>query len=116
MRVWGTGLAVAVAALCAVGCGSGGGGAARERTLQTEGRRVFVGVGCGRCHTLAAAGTHGAFGPDFDTSERLARRQIRNQIEYGAGGMPSYAHVLTAAQKAAVVEFVYAATHGRRAR
>jgi mono/diheme cytochrome c family protein len=112
MRAWKT--VLALAAIAIAGCGSSSGGGARARALRAEGRRVFVAAACGSCHTLAAAGAHGRFGPDFDTSERLSRRQIRTQLEYGAGGMPSYARRLTAREKAAVTEFVYAATHGRR--
>jgi hypothetical protein len=33
----------------------------------TVGKTVFTGVGgCGACHTLTAAGTHGTIGPDLD--------------------------------------------------
>jgi cytochrome c oxidase subunit 2 len=34
------------------------------------GRAVFTRMGCGSCHTLAAAGSRGQIGPDLDT--RLA--------------------------------------------
>jgi hypothetical protein len=57
---------------------------------------------------------HGRIGPDFDTSERLDRAQIRDQLDYGGGGMPSYRRRLTTAQKDAVTEFLYVATHPRR--
>lgn len=37
-------------------------------TSAADGLKVFTGVGgCGSCHTLAAAGTHGVVGPDLDT-------------------------------------------------
>jgi mono/diheme cytochrome c family protein len=36
-----------------------------------SGRAVFVRMGCGSCHTLAAAGSAGAIGPNLD--ERLGR-------------------------------------------
>ena len=54
-----------------------------------RGRAVFVQAGCGGCHTLSAAGTHGSIGPDFDRSEKLNSAQIRDQLEVGSGGMPS---------------------------
>lgn len=40
-------------------------------TTPAAGRQVFTGIGgCGSCHTLASAGTHGNVGPNIDT--RLA--------------------------------------------
>jgi mono/diheme cytochrome c family protein len=93
------------AATLAAGCGASG-----SRPSVAEGRRVFVSAGCGGCHTLAAARAHGKTGPDLDTSERLDRAGIRSQLDVGEGGMPSYTHRLTARQKAAVTEFVYAST------
>ena len=32
----------------------------------SSGRAVFVRMGCGGCHTLAAANAHGEIGPDLD--------------------------------------------------
>ena len=32
----------------------------------TRGRAVFARMGCGSCHTLAAAGSHGVIGPSLD--------------------------------------------------
>jgi mono/diheme cytochrome c family protein len=32
----------------------------------SRGRLVFARVGCGSCHTLAAAGSHGIIGPSLD--------------------------------------------------
>ena len=86
---------------------------ARGGALFDAGRRVFVRARCGACHTVAAAGTHGQLGPDFDTSEQLDRTQIRTEIESGANGMPSFADRLTEEQKRAVIEFVFAAMHAR---
>jgi cytochrome c oxidase subunit 2 len=65
-------LAFAVVALTA-GIGRGGSEAARSATTVAadveSGRAVFARMGCGGCHTLAAAGSRGGFGPDLD--ERL---------------------------------------------
>lgn len=94
-----------VAAALLGGCGSSG-----SHPSVSEGRRVFVAAGCGACHTLAAAHAHGNTGPDLDTSERLDRAGIRSQLDIGEGGMPSYTRRLTARQKAAVTEFVFAST------
>src|SRR5207244_1019427 len=53
------------------------------RELLGQGRRVFVSAGCGACHTVAAAHTHGRIGPDFDTSEQLTRAEILLQLNAG---------------------------------
>jgi cytochrome c oxidase subunit II len=58
-------LAFAVVVL-AVGIRGGEGGA---RTEHESGRAVFARMGCGSCHTLAAAGSAGSVGPNLD--ERL---------------------------------------------
>jgi mono/diheme cytochrome c family protein len=100
-------LALTVAAL--TGCGSRG-----TRNLASEGRGVFLSAGCGGCHTTAAAHAKGTVGPDLDTSEQLNRRQIHAQLTAGVGGMPSFAHRLTARQQDAVTEFVYELLHNRR--
>jgi mono/diheme cytochrome c family protein len=86
------------------GCGSGN-ERPDTRTLQA-GRSVFVRAGCGGCHTLRAAGAHGDIGPNFNTSERLSTAQIRNQLDLGIGGMPSFRGRLTARQEAAVAAFL----------
>ena len=88
--------------------------ASRESGLFREGRRVFVSGGCGGCHTLASAHTHGRMGPDFDTSEQLSRSQIRRQLNLGLGGMPSFRGRLSRRQKDAVSEFVYVSMKRRR--
>jgi cytochrome c2 len=69
-------LALAAVAL-SVGIGDGSAApttAAPTTTALTEhesGRAVFVRMGCGSCHTLAAAGSAGSIGPNLD--ERLGR-------------------------------------------
>ena len=74
---------------------------------------MFIRAGCGGCHTLAAAGTHGTVGPDFDTSETLSAAQIRTQLDAGVGGMPSFRGRLTPREKAAVAAFLSAAMRQR---
>ena len=78
----GAGLAAAAVALAVVALGvgiqSGSGGedraavaaAGAARTGHESGRAVFARMGCGSCHTLAAAGATGQIGPNLD--ERLA--------------------------------------------
>jgi cytochrome c551/c552 len=71
-------LAFAVVAL-AVGIHAGSEGedraaaptAGATRTEHESGRAVFARMGCGSCHTLAAAGSTGQIGPNLDS--RLAR-------------------------------------------
>lgn len=40
------------------------------------GRQVYLQNYCGICHTLAAAGTHGAFGPPHDGIAATARQRL----------------------------------------
>jgi mono/diheme cytochrome c family protein len=67
------GLAAAAVAFGLVAVTAGiGGGAAESRPAATaasdldSGRAVFARMGCGSCHTLAAAGSRGLIGPDLD--------------------------------------------------
>jgi mono/diheme cytochrome c family protein len=85
-----------------------------ERQLISEGRRVFVSAGCGSCHIVASAHAHGQVGPDFNTSEQLNRDQIRTELDYGEGVMPSFRDRLSARQRDAVIEFVFQTLHQRR--
>ena len=45
-----------------------GGGAQPDASAppDPDGRAVFARMGCGGCHTLAAASSHGEIGPDLD--------------------------------------------------
>jgi mono/diheme cytochrome c family protein len=104
-------IALLLAAATLSGClGQGADGGRRFR----EGKRVFVTAGCGGCHAVASAHTHGRAGPDFDTSEPLSRAQIRRQLDRGEGGMPSFRGRLTPRQEDAVTEFVFQTLHRRR--
>jgi mono/diheme cytochrome c family protein len=104
---------IAIVSVTAVLGGCADGRPSRGQLL-SEGGRVFVSAGCGGCHTVASVHTHGQVGPDFDTSEQLNRDQIRTQLDYGGGGMPSYRDRLTDRQRDAVIEFVYHTLHQRR--
>lgn len=70
-------------AVSLVGCG---GSSAPETDTDRPPNEVFAGT-CGNCHTLAAAGTNGSFGPNLD---ELApdEAQVLAAIEEGPGGMP----------------------------
>jgi mono/diheme cytochrome c family protein len=100
-------LAAAATLLLACGAGAPHGSAASSTAA---GRRLFAAEHCGACHALAAVHARGGSGPDFDTSERLTRPQLRAALTEGANGMPSYAGRLTPAQLAALAAFLFAAT------
>lgn len=108
---WRWRFAIAAASVLLGGCGEGN---PSRSQLLSQGRRVFVDAGCGRCHAVATVHAHGGVGPDFDSSERLNRDQIRIEVDYGANGMPSYHSRLTDRQREAVVEFVYQTLHRSR--
>jgi cytochrome c6 len=101
--------ALAALALTASACGHD---EAAPSPSPADGRAVFV-RSCGGCHTLKAAGTTGAVGPNFDSSERLSAAQIRRQLNLGVGGMPSFRNRLTPRQQAAVAAFLAAAMRNR---
>jgi mono/diheme cytochrome c family protein len=107
--------------LLAAGCGSSAPAPkvhdivppARLAAMVQTGRQVFISQDCGSCHALAAVRSRGGAGPDFDTSERLSRGQIRRSLVEGVNGMPSYAARLTERSQAAVTEFLYRVTRER---
>jgi cytochrome c551 len=91
-------LALLAAAVLAAGCGgddggSGGGGTGGGGSggggggQASAGEELFRG-NCGSCHTLAAAGTSGSFGPNLDELAPDAA-SVRAAIEQGPGPMPA---------------------------
>lgn len=68
-------LGLVAVGLVTAGCG-GSGGVSSGNDL-AQGRAVFndPSVGCGNCHTLAAAGSSGQVGPNLDDSFGAARAQ-----------------------------------------
>lgn len=79
--VVGAGLAFALIALT-TGIGGGSGAAPRAASAgvaQDSGRAAFARMGCGSCHTLAAAGSRGEIGPDLD--ERLPGHTRASLVE-----------------------------------
>jgi cytochrome c553 len=84
---------------------SGGGKSA------SSGRALFVGSGCGGCHTLAAAGTTGTAGPSLDEA-RPTYARVLERVTDGAGAMPGFADSLTPAQIRAIARYVSGATRG----
>jgi mono/diheme cytochrome c family protein len=104
-------------------------------TTPAAGKAVFTGVGgCGSCHTLAAAGTHGTVGPNLDKdlktncatpqSQKIRGSTLQKCIEtaivnpyaylpagYHAGVMPSnFGKTLTKSEITALVNFISSAT------
>lgn len=88
-------LPIVLASLVLAACGGGSGSADPDRPPKD----VFAGS-CGSCHTLAAAGTKGTFGPNLD---ELAPDEaaVLKAIEEGPGGMPGGLLEGAAAQKVA---------------
>ena len=67
-----------------------------------NGKALFV-SNCGSCHTLGAAGTNGAIGPNLDDLGPDAAT-VTAAMKAGPGSMPNFS--LPAAQAAAIADFV----------
>jgi mono/diheme cytochrome c family protein len=59
------------------------------------GAAVFQSAGCGGCHTLAAAGSNGAVGPNLDDL-KPSYDAVMTQVTNGGGGMPAFSGSLSA--------------------
>jgi len=94
-------LLLAVTGLAA-GCGSSAKGPAGQ----------FASLGCGSCHTLKAAGSHGSVGPDLDKL-RPSVDAVEQQVRNGGGGMPSFSGRLSTAQIHALAVYVSRSAGGR---
>jgi mono/diheme cytochrome c family protein len=75
------------------------------------GKAVFGSAGCGSCHALRAAGSHGSVAPDLDRAKPDAA-YVRDLVTNGAGAMPSFKDRLTRSQIRDVAAFV-ASSAGR---
>jgi mono/diheme cytochrome c family protein len=76
------------------------------------GKVVFTSVGgCGSCHTLADAGTHGTVGPVLDQAKPSLSLAIL-RLTKGQGGMPNFSGQLTKKQIADVAAYVVKASGG----
>ncbi len=60
----------------------------------TAGAAVFQSAGCGGCHTLAAAGSAGAVGPNLDEAMPDYALVI-NRVTNGMGAMPPFSGQLS---------------------
>jgi len=134
----GRGIAVALAAGLAVagvtlallaltaGIGAEDGGAAPGRTMAGEpegGRALFARMGCATCHTLAAAGSTGEFGPDLDgrlgshTAASLEATILDPPGPGGYSGMPEdFGERMSDAELDTLVSFLLASRAGRSER
>jgi mono/diheme cytochrome c family protein len=101
-------LAAAIAAFAVVVLTSGGG----ERPADHDGRAVYVRMGCGSCHRLAAANSTGPIGPDLD--DRLphhTRESLTAQIlspDPADAMPPDFGERMTDAELEALVDFLLA--------
>jgi cytochrome c oxidase subunit II len=119
------GLAAAALAFAVVALGvgiEGEGDAPRASPSQAgheSGRAVFARMGCGSCHTLAAAGSSGQIGPDLDS--RLGHHtratliaQITSPAGGGLGAMPDdFGSRMNARELDALVSFLLSARSER---
>ncbi len=60
------------------------------------GAAVFSSAGCGGCHTLAAAGSAGAVGPNLDDL-KPSYDAVLKQVTNGGNGMPAFSGTLSEA-------------------
>jgi mono/diheme cytochrome c family protein len=70
----------------------------------TDGETIFT-SNCGTCHTLQAAGTSGAIGPNLDEAKPSVELAV-DRVTNGQGAMPAFEGQLSEAQIQAVSEYV----------
>ncbi len=75
------------------------------------GEQVFSSAGCGGCHTLAAAGSSGAVGPNLDTT-KPDHDLVVDRVTNGKGVMPSFEAQLSEEEIQNVAAYVVASTEG----
>ena len=76
----------------------------------SAGAQVFSSAGCGGCHTLKAAGSTGAVGPNLDDA-KPDKGLIVDRVTHGRGAMPSFGDQLSEKEIADVAEYVFQSTH-----
>lgn len=97
VRAWAaTLLTTTTCALAAAGCGGGDGGAS-DGGAPRSGAELFRSNGCASCHTLAAVGATGSFGPDLDEL-RPDAAAVAHKVAVGGGGMPAFEDKLSRAE------------------
>ena len=75
------------------------------------GEAVFASAGCGGCHTLKAAGSSGAVGPNLDQAKPDAALVVE-RVTNGKSPMPSFKGQLSEKQIHDVAAYVVASTQG----
>lgn len=75
------------------------------------GEEVWTQAGCGSCHTLSAAGSSGAVGPNLDELQPSFDAVVE-QVTNGGGGMPAFGDTLSQEQIEAVATYVVESTSG----
>jgi mono/diheme cytochrome c family protein len=75
------------------------------------GEAVFASAGCGGCHTLKAAGSTGAVGPNLDQAKPDAALVVE-RVTNGKSPMPSFADQLDQKQIEDVAAYVVQSTGG----
>ena len=79
--------------------------AAAASSGAVTGAEVFATSGCGGCHTLKAARSNGAVGPNLDELHPTFA-QVKSRVQEGGGVMPSFRGKLSEQQIDAVARFV----------
>ncbi len=102
-----------VAALGAVAAGCGTSGSSETTAVgtgdPTAGRKVFVDVRCGACHTLRAVGAQGTSGTNFDAKPPSLTLAL-DRIAHGRNAMPAYNDQLSEQQIRDVAAYVVSAS------
>jgi cbb3-type cytochrome c oxidase subunit III len=78
-----------------------------EEGEAADGEAIFAEAGCGGCHVLEAAGASGNIGPNLDDS-MPSKELVIDRVTNGMGAMPPFKDAYSAAQIAAVADFVVA--------
>jgi mono/diheme cytochrome c family protein len=86
------------------GCGGGD-----ESSQSSAGAKVFADAGCGSCHMLDAAKSHGQTGPNLDQLKPAYDAVVR-QVSNGGNGMPAFTGKLSTGEIRAVALYVVDAT------
>jgi mono/diheme cytochrome c family protein len=106
------GLLTAVAVFAVVWAATDGDPVPARAVGADAGRQVFARMGCGSCHTFAAAGSEGPIGPDLDTAltgytRAALTAKIVNPGGGGFGGMPTdFGERMTGAELDALVSYL----------
>lgn len=74
------------------------------------GKPLFARMGCGICHTLAAAGAHGTVGTNLD-ADPPSYDLLLDTVTNGVGRMPSFKARLSAKQIRDLAAYVVTVTH-----